>query len=189
MSVNTQFTILLAFILAEMIGIVIYAVVSSEWFARHFADKIENATIHVWNGKGYEPVRGKLFDTELWEVYRYKIYGSYHTVDLQPDYPVVYEKRRRVIFARIGKAWADSIPGLDPVRYSETDNARSMCTESVKEAFKAIKKKGLQITPVMLILIGLIVVAVAVGGWYYTSHNKKTAATKQPVIITTTQAR
>lgn len=188
MSIQTQFIILISFVLAEMLVAVIYAVVSSEWFARHFADKIEVATVHIWNGKGYDPVKGMLIDTEMWEVYRYKIHGSFHTVDLLPNYPVVYEKRRRVIYARIGKTWADSIPGLDPVKYSETDCARNMVTESVKEAFKAIKKKGLQISPIMLIIIGLIVVAVAVGGWYYTSHNKKTATTK-PQPITTTQER
>ena len=90
MSIQTQFTILISFILAEMIGVVVYVVLSSEWFARHFADKIEVATVHVWNGKGYDPVKGTLIDTEMWEVYRYKIHGSYHTVDLLPDYPVVY---------------------------------------------------------------------------------------------------
>jgi len=188
MSITTQFYLLLSFIVVEMVGVAIYAVVSSEWFAKFFVDKIENAAVHVWNGKGYDPVKGKLIDTEMWEVYRYKIHGLYHTVDLSPAYPVVYEKRKRVIFARIGKAWADSIPGLDPVKYDETIIARNMCTESVKEAFKAIKKKGLQISPVMLIIIGLIVVAVAIGGWFYISHNKKIPVTNKP-SVTTTQLR
>lgn len=185
MSITAQFYLLLSFVMAEMVGVVIYAIVSSEWFARKFSDKIENATVHVWNGKGYDPVKGQLIDTTLYETYRYKIHGEFHTVDLNGDYPVVYEKRKRVIYATIGRVWADTIPGHDPIRYSESENATKMCKESVREAFKALKKNGLQLSAAMILIICLVLAAIGGGAWYYTSHNKKAVVTNQPKVTTT----
>jgi hypothetical protein len=177
---------ILAFVVIglEIIAIIVYVLLSSEWLAKFFYDKIENATVHVWNGKGYQPVKATLIDTTIIYTYRYKIYGTYHHVGVPDSYPVQYEKRRRMIYAQIGTVIPIALPGKEAIKYCESEIASNMAIESVKAAFMAIKKKGFQLSLTM-ILIGVLVIAAIGGGiWYYTSHNKSVPKSS-PAVITT----
>lgn len=184
MSITAQFYLAIGFMVVELLVIVVYALLSSDWLGKKFADKIERATIHVWNGKGYDPFKGQLIDTTTGYTYRYKAYGTFHEVDLDDLYPVQYEKRKRIIYAEIGSRTPRPLPGQQAIMYSETEIARKMAIESVKAAFTAIKKKGFQLSWTIILIAALVVVAVGGGLWYYNNHNKP-APKATPAVITT----
>jgi hypothetical protein len=184
---NAMFIGALVFICLEILGIIGYIIFTGQWFKSKFANKIENAMCHVACGDGYMPVKGQLVQIEgdIYQ-YRYRIYNNIHIVELDSCYPCEYEKQRRIIYCQIGSSIPISLPGREPIKYLESENARRMAVESVKAAFNAVVKPGFQITANMII-IGIIVLAVIGGGaWYFISGpGHKTAVINQPTIQTT----
>jgi hypothetical protein len=81
MSFRTEFIFALVLIGLEIVGVLVYVILHSEWIASFYGDKLEKATIHIKNGKGTTPVDGKLYDiingeyiyTFLWAGQRYDV--------------------------------------------------------------------------------------------------------------------
>jgi hypothetical protein len=193
MSINTEIMLVMIILVLEILGIIIYAIVTSDWFAKKFADKIENATVHVWNGKGYEPVKGKLINIVSGEyIYQYRWFKAYQEVHCPASYKIQYEKRRRIIFAQAGRYLPIPIfPQDESIKnYSEAMLSQGQLVYSCVELVKTLKKSGIQITATMLLIIGLVILAAGGGIWYFNSKNHKTTPTNGitttiPHVITT----
>lgn len=180
MSANTQLLIVFLIVACEIIGIIIYVVMSSDWLGEKFSDSIENATVHIWNGKGYKPFKAKLISIEDgWYKYRYVAYHVERFANLPPDYPIQYEKRKRIIYGQLGTSYPLDLPGQVGIKWCESDVAKKMHIDATIAAYKAIKKNGLQISGLMIIIAIIAIVAIGGGLYWYVNHNK---TAKAPVI-------
>lgn len=174
----------------EIIGIIIYALVSSEWLANKYANKLENAWVFVDLGSHYKPVKGQMiYSSTVAETYAYKFEGKYREVTVPERYPVKYYKRRRIIYANFTKSVAISMPGGEPSihKFSEEQLSSHHLEWSAVELVKTIKKQGFQLSG-MMIVIGLIVIAAIVGGIIYFQSHKNSAnkpATTTGITVTT----
>jgi hypothetical protein len=170
----------------EILGILIVLFVRSSWLRKFFGNKIENATVHVWTGGAFDPVKGKLFhvvDGEYW--YRFKYFNIYREVHCQKDYPIIYENGKREIRAQIGRY--NALPLFTPgesINSSESILASGQLVEVFVNIVKSIKKKGLQITGAMIAIILLILVLIGGAGYLYMRSQKKAIV---PVSIQTTE--
>ena len=170
----------------EILGILAVLFVRSSWLRKFFGNKIENATVHVWVGGAFDPVKGKLIhvvDGTYW--YRFKYYNVYREVCCPRDYPIIYENGKREVRAQVGRyrALPLFIEG-ESTNTSESILASGQLVEVFVNIVKSIKKKGLQITGTMIAIILLVLVLIGGGAWLYMRSQKKTGA---PVSIQTTE--
>jgi hypothetical protein len=187
MTNTVQLILAFGLLAVEIIGIAIYAIVSSEWWARLYSDKIEKATIHVWNGKGWDPKKGQLISVIKGEyIYAYNWYKQIFEVHCPKDYPVQYEKRKREVRAQPGRylALPLSIEDKSGAGYTEAMLAQGQLVYATVALIKTLKKSGIQITATMLIIGALVIIALVGGIWYYQSHNK--ASETKPTVTTST---
>ena len=186
MSYHTQLLLSESITAIEIIGILVVLFIRSNWLRKFYGNKIENATVHVWVGGAFDPVKGKLIhvvDGTYW--YRFKYYNVTREVCCGRDYPIIYENGKREVRAQIGRYRA--LPLFtegEAVNSSESILASGQLVEVFVNIVKAIKKKGLQITGAMIAIILLIMLVIGAGAWLYMRSQKKTAA---PVSIQTTE--
>jgi hypothetical protein len=188
------FIIWISFIGVEIIGVIIYAVVKSDWLAKKFANRLDLAWVFVDLGSHDEPVKGNLIHASgTAYTYAYRFEGLYHEVTCPRDYPIKYFKRCRKIYADISKTVALSFPAGDQSihKFSEEQFSSHHLEWSHVEMIKTIKKQAVGIPMTLLIIIAIIILATGGGIWWYTNHNKKPAVqapavtTTAPYIITT----
>jgi hypothetical protein len=173
----------------EILGILAVLFVRSSWLRKFFGNKIENATVHVWVGGAFDPVKGKLIhvvDGTYW--YRFKYYNVYREVCCPRDYPIIYENGKREVRAQVGRYRA--LPLFtegESTNSSESILASGQLVEVFVNIVKSIKKKGLQITGAMIAIILLILVLIGGAGYLYMRSQKKTTTpvNNQPSITTT----
>jgi hypothetical protein len=173
----------------EILGILAVLFVRSSWLRKFFGNKIENATVHVWVGGAFDPVKGKLIhvvDGTYW--YRFKYYNVYREVCCPRDYPIIYENGKREVRAQVGRYRA--LPLFtegESTNSSESILASGQLVEVFVNIVKSIKKKGLQITGAMIAIILLILVLIGGAGYLYMRSQKKTTTSvnNQPSITTT----
>jgi len=173
----------------EILGILAVLFIRSSWLRKFFGNKIENATVHVWVGGAFDPVKGKLIhvvDGTYW--YRFKYYNVYREVCCPRDYPIIYENGKREVRAQVGRYRA--LPLFtegESTNSSESILASGQLVEVFVNIVKSIKKKGLQITGAMIAIILLILVLIGGAGYLYMRSQKKTTTSvnNQPSITTT----
>ena len=197
MNSNAAFIIFLIITGLEIIGLIAYTLLK-DWLPKKFRNNITLAWVYVANGDGYAPpIKGRRLVEfhSTYDTYVYKYQGVLRRVDVTEAYPVEYMKGRRLIFTHPSSVNPIALPGHNPVKYLESDEAHKMARESVAAAFMAIRKKGLQFTLKMFLIIAAIVIIAGVGIWYYNGHKKATTPSQKtssgvtitttPVIITT----
>lgn len=189
MTYHAQLLIAESITAIEVIGILIVLFIRSSWLRKYFGNKIEHATIHVWVGGAFDPVKGKLIHVvDGTYLYRYKYYNIYREVCCPPDYPIIYENGKREVRAQVGRYRA--LPLFtegESANSSESILASGQLVEVFVNIVKSIKKKGIQITGTMILIILLVIALIGAGTYLYMRSQKKavTPVNNKPAITTT----
>jgi hypothetical protein len=161
--------------------------------ARLFRDKPWCAVVKVWNGKGWDPVKGWRVSTDYFgEIFNYKYNGIPYEVRIGNKYPVQYENRARLIYCRTGQLIALPLPGTDqpydkegkPLEPQFNEQEIGLQTYGWALVKLNMSIRGKSAGGMLAWILGGIIVVLLIGGvWYYMSHrNDSTTVPAKPPV-------
>ena len=174
----------------SILGAAVWFLFLNKFLQKRYRFNEDKAWVHLANGSGYEPaIKGQRTkdNAAYYQKYEYIYLGKLRVVKCMPEYPIVPEGNRRMIYAQLGTEWARTLPGKEKIDYIESEKVARMFDDGTVALYNSYKKKtilSLKLILIMVVIVALVVAAIVLVPKFM-NKNKAAGTTPNGQVTTT----